>query len=140
VAENLIETAVRRHEKHLWWLDLFLVMPDHVHFIATPVPEVGLKRIMAGWKRYTSRHLGINWQQNYFEHRLRNAASFEEKCAYIRHNPVRAGMVATANAWPYCWSPSTAFDGGLGETSLPDFSQNGTVESGKTRKPLRGIP
>jgi len=47
--------------------------------------------------------LGIGWQRDFFDHRLRKNEAYLEKAAYIRMNPVRAGLVASAEDWPYVW-------------------------------------
>ena len=36
--------------------------------------------------------VGIAWQPNHFDHRIRNAAGLAEKHAYIRLNPVLKGL------------------------------------------------
>jgi REP-associated tyrosine transposase len=46
------------------------------------------------------RSLGL-WQPGFFDHILRTAESYVEKWNYVRENPVRAGLVQTANDWPY---------------------------------------
>ena len=63
-----------------------------------------MSRVVADWKRYQSRQHGINWQDNFFDHRIRNTAEYLEKAAYIRNNPVMKGMCETADDWPHVWS------------------------------------
>jgi hypothetical protein len=36
-----------------------------------------------------------------FDHLLRSDESLSEKWAYLRQNPVRAGLVVNADGWPY---------------------------------------
>ena len=45
------------------------------------------------------------WQKNFFDHRLRSEEEWEEKTHYIRQNPVRAGLVGSAEEWPYVFTP-----------------------------------
>jgi putative transposase len=80
-------------------------MPDHVHFLAAFAPEVGMKKVVRSWKRYTGKHAQVCWQRDFFDHRLRREESFEAKAAYIRRNPVRAGLVANEEDWPYRLEP-----------------------------------
>jgi hypothetical protein len=47
------------------------------------------------------RALPHHWQRDFFDHRLRDDESFEEKAAYILNNPVRAGLVNRFEDWPY---------------------------------------
>ena len=41
------------------------------------------------------------WQRGCWDVQLRQGESFAAKCEYIRNNPVRAGLVANADEWPY---------------------------------------
>ena len=41
------------------------------------------------------------WQSGFFDHILRSDESYAGKWNYVRNNPVRAGLVATADQWPY---------------------------------------
>ena len=47
-------------------------------------------------------HAGLEaWQRGFFDHVMRNAESYSEKWHYVGENPVRAGLVARAENWPY---------------------------------------
>ena len=41
------------------------------------------------------------WQRGFFDHVLRKDESYGQKWTYVRDNPVRAGLVANADDWPY---------------------------------------
>jgi REP element-mobilizing transposase RayT len=43
----------------------------------------------------------FQWLTDHWDTRMRNASSYEEKWNYIRDNPVRKGLVASADDWPY---------------------------------------
>jgi putative transposase len=52
----------------------------------------------------TLRENGVappHWQKTFFDHVLRSSESYSEKWNYFRENPVRAGLVASAEDWPY---------------------------------------
>ena len=51
------------------------------------------------WKRH--RRDEWDWQSRGFHHRLRSDESWEEKWNYMRQNPVRAGLVAAVEDWPW---------------------------------------
>ncbi len=100
-APHLLEDAVFYHTSQRWVLHLFLLMPDHLHFIAGFPPEENMSEIIRNWKRLTARRTGIAWQKNYFDHRVRPDEGLQLKADYIRQNPVRAGLVSTPEAWPH---------------------------------------
>ena len=41
------------------------------------------------------------WQRGCWDTQLRLGENFAAKCEYVRNNPVRAGLVANADEWPY---------------------------------------
>lgn len=45
-----------------------------------------------------------HWQKGFFDHILRSADSYSEKWIYVEQNPVRAGLVASHQDWPFAGS------------------------------------
>ncbi len=80
-------------------------MPDHVHGLVSFPAHESLATVVGDWKRFTARSGKIEWQDNFFDHRLRSHEQLDEKAHYIRENPVRAGLVRTANEWLWVWEP-----------------------------------
>jgi len=84
-------------------------MPDHVHFFARP--EIDARPMadwMQTWKSVGSRQIAVAlsihppiWQADYFDRYLRSSENYSEKWHYVERNAVRAGLVETAEAWPY---------------------------------------
>lgn len=106
IAEGLRSSVFHYAENGKWWPFLFLLMPDHVHALLTFPRGEDLAQRVGSWKRFTARKLGVTWQHDFFEHRLRHDESWREKSAYIERNPVRAGLADTPEAWPYVWRMS----------------------------------
>ena len=87
----------------------YVIMPDHVHFFAAPQPEAkSLSAFIRDWKKWTNRKIYDSplvkppvWQPEFFDHVVRSADSYEEKWHYVRSNPVRAGLCAAEELWPY---------------------------------------
>ena len=105
VANALIQSVAFLHHRGDWFARLFLVMPDHVHGLFSFPPNVIMARRVAAWKGYTAKSCHIDWQARFFDHRLRHDESQDEKAAYIRLNPVRAGLVRSVEDWPYVFDP-----------------------------------
>ena len=98
----VLETITYRHAKGIWYSHLALLMPDHAHLIVSfPQTEKRTQTIVSKWKERTAKSFRIEWQRDFFEHRLRKEESFREKADYILANPVRAGLVEKAEDWPY---------------------------------------
>jgi len=92
-----------------------VVMPDHVHIIFTPLKDdegnpFGLAEIMSGIKGASAHSVnkalnrrGKVWQDESFDHVLRSDESTHSKVLYICENPVRKGLVATEDEYPWLW-------------------------------------
>lgn len=88
----------------------FTIMPNHWHALLAPAADCShsLSEIMKTLKGRTAKHLrrhlggrGGIWQREWFDRWIRNDAEWERCVAYIRNNPVKAGLVAqwTQHAW-----------------------------------------
>jgi len=94
---------------HGWQVGRYVVMPNHVHFFATPAGEGAktLSQFMESWKRWTRKGIreagmtSFSWQAEFFDHPMRHVESYAEKWGYVSTNPVRAGLVGRPEEWPY---------------------------------------
>lgn len=106
-ATALFDSIQFRTGRQEWFPHLVLLMPDHLHGIFQfPPSEKPFRETISNWKRWTSRQLGIRWQRDFFEHRLRGDEPWRQKADYILENPVRAGLVSKPEEWPHVWFPS----------------------------------
>jgi len=108
VARAIFEAVEFRHVKERWNVAVLLLMPDHWHALISFPREEEMVKVISNFKEMTAKSAGVAWQRDFFDHRLRNDESFEEKARYIRMNPVRKGMVERPEEWPWVWSPETA--------------------------------
>ena len=106
IARQLLNSAMEYERLGRWYVWLMMIMPDHMHWIASFDKERGIRRVVSAWKGYQAKMLGIEWQTDFFEHRLRTDTEYNEKAEYIRCNPVRKGLVANIEEWPYIWDRS----------------------------------
>jgi REP element-mobilizing transposase RayT len=92
-------------------LHAFVVMPNHVHLLATPA--VALPKLTRSLKGIASKRANTLlalvgkpfWQQESYDHLVRHEREFEKIVNYIESNPVRAGLVKEAS--DYRWSSAT---------------------------------
>lgn len=102
ITKPLLETVRHREEKFIWWPHVFLLMPDHLHaLLSFPLSERPIWNILTKWKEWTAKQIGVSWQDDFFEHRLRRGESRRQKADYILANPVRANLVSSPEDWPY---------------------------------------
>ena len=62
---------------------------------------VGLLKQCVGKAVVAPNSAGTLWQRGFFDHVLRSDESYAPKWNYVRENPVRAGLVRDADAWPF---------------------------------------
>ena len=93
---------------HGAWIGAYVLMPEHLHaFVALDEERTNLAALMKSMKNALSKKFregGIaapHWQKGFFDHVLRSEESVGGKWQYVRENPVRAGLVAQWNEWPY---------------------------------------
>jgi REP element-mobilizing transposase RayT len=98
---DLMESIEFREKRGEWNWRCILAMPDHLHGIVTFPSKFQPRKSISDWKRWLAGRLHIQWQDGYFDHRLRSIESACEKADYIRMNPIRAGLVAAPSEWPY---------------------------------------
>jgi len=85
----------------------YVIMPEHVHLFLRGPEGFTLGTWIRGLKRSLSLAsmerggASVAWQSGYFDHIIRHSESYREKWAYVRENPVRAGLVSRAEEWPY---------------------------------------
>jgi REP element-mobilizing transposase RayT len=88
-----------------WLVGRYVILPDHLHLFATPgTPELPLENWVKFWKSRLSnahRNPAHAWQVDHWDRRLRSDDSYDEKWQYVRDNPVRHGLVKSADEWPY---------------------------------------
>ena len=101
IGPALLDSARFYQAQKKWFPWLFLLMPDHVHMIVAFGQPHRIEVVVGSWKRYVATQHGILWQQGFFEHRLRQNESANEKAEYIRQNPIRAGLASEVGAWPF---------------------------------------
>ncbi len=96
-------------------LHAYVVMPNHVHLLATPVlPTLRWLGPLKGYIAHeANRILGTKgqrfWQDESYDHLVRDG-EFERIRSYIQNNPVKAGIVARPEDFPW----SSAYSGARG--------------------------
>lgn len=107
-AKSLALSAVRHWDGRRIDLDAAVVMPNHVHALFRILDGSLLENILRSIKSYSAREInrlmgrrGRLWQDERFDHIVRDQSSWQGKIDYIRQNPVRKGLVR--NAEEYRW-------------------------------------
>ena len=120
VHDSLLYFHGVRYHLHAW-----CVMPNHIHVLVEPLTD--LASIVQSWKSFTSCWVMRNcgsldlqvpksgrlWMRDYWDRYIRDEHHYRQVVDYIHQNPVKAGLCASAGAWP--WSSAADV---LGETQV----------------------
>ncbi|MGB7209894.1 MAG: transposase [Pyrinomonadaceae bacterium] len=105
IAESISETILKfdrvKYELHSW-----VIMPNHVHILITPLDDYSLAEILHSIKSFTAnfanKTLGRNgrfWSPEYFDRFIRDREHYASAKRYIENNPVKAGLCKEPEDW-----------------------------------------
>lgn len=96
---KIVEDTFRYFEGVRSRLHAWVVMPNHVHVLASLVADETVAALLRTWKGYTARQIndrrgvsGPLWQKGYFDRIVRDWDHFGQCVRYIRSNPQKAGL------------------------------------------------
>jgi putative transposase len=128
IAAFVAEALHHRHDK-VYDLLAFCVMSTHVHLVCTPLAREEdtypmHSSILQSLKRHTARQAnlilqrqGTFWQRESYDHVVRDDEELARIVRYVLNNPVKAGLVAAWQDWPwsYCRTPEGYSEAGSSE-------------------------
>jgi uroporphyrinogen-III synthase/REP element-mobilizing transposase RayT len=98
-ASRIVAEAMKYFAGKRYLLGEWVVMPNHVHVILTPINGSILPDILKSWKTFTAREInklsgkgGALWQHESYDHIIRNQSELRAIEKYIRENPSKAGI------------------------------------------------
>lgn len=128
VANAVVDSLHYLNDKS-YKLNAFCVMSNHVHVVFTPLlneksikevagsnplrytsTEPTLPAIMQSLKGYTARtanqilqRKGAFWEEESYDHEVRNDDEFRRIVRYVLNNPVKASLVSNWREWRWNW-------------------------------------
>ncbi len=101
---SLVQEALRHFHGERYDLLAWCIMPNHVHVVVRPFPGYDLPGILHTWKSFTAKQAnrllgatGSFWQDEYYDHLIRDEEDFNRHLTYVMQNPENAGL----KAWPW---------------------------------------
>ena len=126
VAKLIVKALLIARTMERCYLLAWCLMPEHIHMLVSPRaveeaegPTVGarssgrpplppLSRFVADWANSAAhlvnrslRQNGSLWQEGFHDHATRRDERLQDVVSYIHYNPVRRGLVETAEQWPW---------------------------------------
>ena len=84
----------------------YVLMPEHVHLLVSEPRSASLATALQVLIQLTSSRLKPSanpqfWQRRYYDFNVWNEEKTQEKLRYMHRNPVRRGLVAKPEDWPW---------------------------------------
>ena len=106
---DLAAGAINFHAGQRFDLHAWAVMPNHIHSVLRPRPGFTLSDILKSWKGFTARKAnGILkrtgqhfWQDESYDHLIRDDEDPHRCCHYTTMNPVNARLCAQPEDWKW---------------------------------------
>jgi REP-associated tyrosine transposase len=101
------DALIRFRDKGWYWLYASVVMPDHLHLLLKlRESNRTLGIVVATIKSsilFECRRAGFDfvWQDQYYDHVVREYEQIEKIISYILQNPARAGLVRQGEPYAY---------------------------------------
>ena len=115
---KLVAEALKHFDGERYDLAAWCVMPNHVHVLVRPRTEHKLEGILHAWKSFTAHEAnkilklkGQFWEEEYYDHLIRDDADFAHCLEYVLDNPEKAGL----KEWKW-----------VGSTGIPPVNETGT--------------
>ena len=96
---GVVANSLRYFNGDRYRLDAFVIMPNHVHALVSPILPDTLTAVVHSWKSYTAHQLqrssgivGKVWQEESFDRLVRDENELKKFQEYIAQNPVKANL------------------------------------------------
>ena len=110
VVDLIVKQLSRTASEQQFGVIAYCFMPDHLHLLIEGLSDDSdCKRFIKGFKQYSGYYYAQHrkdtlWQRYGFEHVLRDEEVTLRVARYILANPVRAGLAATIEEYPFVGS------------------------------------
>jgi putative transposase len=106
MAELFVKVLFDYREENKYLLHGFVLMPNHFHLLITPVLslERALQLIKGGFSFRAKKELAFGgeiWEKSFYDRRVRDVDDYFAYRHYIHQNPVKRGLAAAAEEYPY---------------------------------------
>jgi putative transposase len=112
----MVAESIHFRDGKVYDLIAYCIMLNHVHLVCTPLEKLagiyfGLTEILHSLKRHTAREAnkvlhrnGTFWQDESYDHVIRDDAELERIVKYVLYNPVKANLVKKQTDWKWSYS------------------------------------
>ena len=133
---RLVQDALLHFDGKRYRLLAWCIMPNHVHVMMQLLPGHQLSDILHSWKSFTAHKAnklldrsGDFWMPEYFDRFIRDERHLLATFQYIHENPVKAGLVANPEDWPWSSAGYAGVSGSAGSAGVSPTTVSPTTVS-----------
>jgi putative transposase len=139
----LIEILRKQSIVHRFAVHAYCAMPDHFHTLVAGLSRASdllafIKNLKVTTSlEYRSRFRETLWQKKFYDHILRPKDNAMRVAGYIWMNPVRRGLCALPEQYPYSGSFTMDWKNRISEveTWIPDWKAKASPSAAKAKAP-----
>jgi putative transposase len=128
VAVCVVEALYKAERWKMYELHAWVIMSNHVHVLLNPLVPVW--KITRAVKNVSARDANLVlertgnafWQDEFYDHWVRDSQEFKRIVRYIEANPMKAGLVNSVEEWPWSSANARFLSGQVGDLphGVPD--------------------
>ena len=103
LAGIVVDQIVSCRDRGYYKLHAFVLMPEHLHVLLTPSDETTIEKAVQMIKGGSGHRIGLEkprptpvWHRSFHDRWMRDAEQFWTAKSYIEQNPVKTGLVESA--------------------------------------------
>lgn len=130
---SIVAEALHHRDGNVYRLDAYCIMSNHVHAVFSPFlsaaelrevwlpqglrflskdpPLDKIMQSLKGWTAWSCNRVlgrkGPFWEQESYDHAVRDASELERVMTYTLNNPVKAGLVSDWHEWKWSYQRET---------------------------------
>ena len=124
---EIVAGALKFFDGERYELREWVVMPNHVHAVVWPKPPHSLSEVLHAWKSFTAHEINKLlpekvvpfWQNESYDHLIRDDDDLHRCSNYTRMNPVNAGLCAEVHLWPWSSAHVVEPSSAAGSSTVP---------------------
>ena len=112
LAQQIVDSLHWLHHERALLVYAYTLMPDHLHLLAgLQTSDRTLGQLLGAFKSFTTRqswrlgYRGALWQPRFYDHIVDRAPDGRSIAGYILENPVRRGLIASGDEYPWSGRP-----------------------------------
>ena len=108
---DCMQHFLKTYERDGLRFSAWVIMPNHLHLLTEPVAFASVEAFMKTWQQFKGmtghkfnrllNRSGPFWQTEWYDRLIRDEVEYQKWVTYLKANPLKAGLCACENEYPY---------------------------------------